>query len=101
MLQRGAQTYYWQQEDLGEIDFVVEIPGEEYQLIQVVWSVEDQKTLTRELRSFRIFEETFPKIKVQRKIIITAELSRISEVPCDVSVIPFFRWALAHPINLR
>jgi predicted AAA+ superfamily ATPase len=49
---RGAELAYGWVEGEGEIDFVADFPAGDRRFIQVVWQMDDAKTLSRELRPF-------------------------------------------------
>lgn len=92
LLRRGCKVYYWKGEESGEIDFVAETPQHERILLQVCWSLENSETLSREVTAFKAFKSAYPKLKISQKVIITM-LEEFVEVPKDVQVIPYFRWA--------
>ena len=60
-LQKRGGEVYAGRTDAGEVDFVVMKHNGEREYYQVVYTVNDEKTLNRELSSLRKIKDTYPK----------------------------------------
>ena len=60
LLRRGGEVYAGRT-DAGEVDFVVMKHNGEREYYQVAYTVNDEKTLNRELSSLRKIKDTYPK----------------------------------------
>lgn len=60
LLRRGGKVYVGKHKDK-EIDFVVQKPNNEQEYYQVIFTVNDEKTLKREISSFRNIKNNYPK----------------------------------------
>jgi len=60
LLRRGGNVYVGKHNDK-EIDFVVQKPNNEREYYQVAFSVNDEKTLSREISAFRDIKDNYPK----------------------------------------
>ena len=87
---RGLDLSYYLTADGLEIDFVCRDGARtEAQLIQVCWSLRDEQTLAREVRSMK---SAMRELKVKKGLIVTwmEEAS-----PCGgITAIPFWKWAM-------
>lgn len=97
LLRRGNKVYYWQAEDEIEVDFVVETPDKKRQLIQVSWSVNEEKTLDREIRGIESFVKENKNLKIEEALIITFERFKLkqSDAKKNIKIVPFYLWALS------
>lgn len=53
----GKKIFYYQTSDGYEIDFITQDRSGNYEMLQVVWDMDDQKTLERETRALRQAEQ--------------------------------------------
>jgi predicted AAA+ superfamily ATPase len=60
LLRRGGEVYAGRT-DAGEVDFVVMKHNGEREYYQIAYTVNDEKTLNRELSSLRKIKDTYPK----------------------------------------
>ena len=60
LLRRGGEVYAGRSQK-GEVDFVVKKPGGVTEYYQVAYTVNDEKTLKRELSSLREIKDSYPK----------------------------------------
>ena len=60
LLRRGGEVFAGQT-DIGEVDFVVMKSNGAREYYQVAYTVNDEKTLNRELSSLRKIKDTYPK----------------------------------------
>lgn len=60
LLRRGGKIYVGKNKEK-EIDFVVQKPNNEREYYQVAYSVNDEKTLNREISAFRNIRDNYPK----------------------------------------
>ena len=61
LLRRGGEVFAGRSQN-GEVDFVVQKPGNVTEYYQVAYSVNDEKTLLRELSSLKEIRDSHPKI---------------------------------------
>lgn len=61
LLRRGGEIFAGRSQN-GEVDFVVQKPGNVSEYYQVAYTVNDEKTLSRELSSLREIRDSHPKI---------------------------------------
>ena len=61
LLRRGGEIFAGRSQN-GEVDFVVQKPGSVTEYYQVAYTVNDEKTLSRELSSLREIRDSHPKI---------------------------------------
>ena len=79
-----------------ETDFVCRGDAlEEVQLIQVCWSVRDEKTLAREVRSLK---SAMSELKIDKGLIVTW----MEEVNLGggITAMPFWKWAIQKDLSL-
>ena len=60
LLRRGGEVFAGRSQN-GEVDFVVQKPGNLTEYYQVAYSVNDEKTLLREMSSLREIRDSHPK----------------------------------------
>jgi hypothetical protein len=60
LLRRGGKVFVGKNRDK-EVDFILQKPGNEREYYQVAYTVNDEKTLERELTSFRAIKDNYPK----------------------------------------
>lgn len=60
LLRRGGDVFVGRSQN-GEVDFVVQKPGNVTEYYQVAYTVNDEKTLFRELSSLRKIKDSYPK----------------------------------------
>ena len=77
--------FYWKRK--GEVDFVIE-SGNERQLIQVCWAMEDKKTRNREIKALM---EADNEVGPSKKRILTFEEEGLLE---DIEFIPIWKWLI-------
>ena len=93
---RGLELSYHLSSDGLETDFVCRGDAlEEVQLIQVCWSVRDEKTLAREVRSLK---SAMSELKIDKGLIVTW----MEEVNLGggITAMPFWKWAIQKDLSL-
>ncbi len=79
------EIFYWKGK--GEVDFVI-VRGDEKQLIQVCWDMEDPKTRKREIKALFEAEKELGKAK---KMILSREGSKTEE---GIEIVSLWKWLL-------
>lgn len=84
--------YYWRDRYGHEVDFVVKEGSEIKQLIQVCWSVEDEKTLKRELRAL---VKAMKELRVSSSVVLTEDEYKDMDVEgYRISLRPLWLWLI-------
>ena len=60
LLRRGGKVFVGKNKDK-EVDFIVQKVNNEQEYYQVAYTVNDEKTFEREISSFRIIRDNYPK----------------------------------------
>jgi uncharacterized protein len=83
---KQKETYYWKGK--GEIDFVIKNKDNSIDLINVCYGDEIPK---REIDSLDEFTEKHPKLKINKRIILTKDIDKKDK---SVEYIPLWKWLL-------
>ena len=90
LVRNGFTVEYWKSPDNYELDFITKSPLGELSLIQVCWTIEQGKTLQREIRGLNSAMTQFGKDK--GLIITWDEMADVSE---NIQAIPVYDWLLS------
>jgi predicted AAA+ superfamily ATPase len=92
LLRKQAEVAYVRNAEGTEVDFLARYPDHSEELIQVCATVDDAKTLAREVRALEHASSRYPRAK---KLILTLE-SRLPfpSVPERIAIMPAWQWHL-------
>ena len=86
------ELFYWKDVQHKEVDFVIKDGLDVTSLIQVCWSMRDEKTKNRELRSL---QKAMKELKCENALIITEEAEGEEKLNSFmVKTIPLWKWLL-------
>ena len=92
ILNPKTELFYWKDAQHREVDFVVKDELDVVTLIQVCWSMRDEKTKTRELRSL---QKAMKELKVDNAVIITEDAEGEEQLNgFSVRTVPLWKWLL-------
>ncbi|MEX1112603.1 MAG: ATP-binding protein [Candidatus Andersenbacteria bacterium] len=98
LMRHDNDLYYYKTKTKREVDFVVVADQQVQQLIQVAWSIEDEKTRKRELTA--LFD-AMKELNIDKGMLLTnsAETENVREGSRQVSIMPAYRWALQQEVG--
>ncbi len=92
ILNPKIELFYWKDVQHREVDFVVKDGLDIKNLIQVCWSMRDEKTKNRELRSL---QKAMKELKVENALIITEDTEGEEKLNgFTVKTVPLWKWLL-------
>ncbi len=92
ILNPHIELFYWKDVQHREVDFVIKDGLDVSSLIQVCWSMRDDKTKTRELRSL---QKAMKELKTDKAIIITEDAEGEEKLNgFTVKTVPLWKWLL-------
>ncbi|MBL7131081.1 MAG: ATP-binding protein [Candidatus Omnitrophica bacterium] len=92
ILNPQIELFYWKDVQHREVDFVIKDGLDVKNLIQVCWSMRDEKTKNRELRSL---QKAMKELKVSNALIITEDAEGEEKLNgFTVKTVPLWKWLL-------
>ena len=92
ILNPQIELFYWKDVQHREVDFVIKDGLDVKSLIQVCWSMRDEKTKNRELRSL---QKAMKELKVSNALIITEDTEGEEKLNgFTVKTVPLWKWLL-------
>lgn len=92
ILNPRIELFYWKDVQHREVDFVIKDGLEITSLIQVCWSMRDEKTKNRELKSL---QKAMKELKIDKAAIITEDAEGEEKLNgFTVKTIPLWKWLL-------
>jgi predicted AAA+ superfamily ATPase len=86
------ELFYWKDVQHREVDFVIKDGLDVTSLIQVCWSMRDEKTKNRELRSL---QKAMKELKTDKAIIVTEDAEGEENLNgFTVKTVPLWKWLL-------
>jgi len=93
-----VELFYWKDVQHKEVDFVIKDGLDVKSLIQVCWSMRDDKTKNREFRSL---QKAMKELKCENALIITEDAEGVEKLNgFEVKTIPLWKWLLAEEVAL-
>ena len=87
-----VELFYWKDVQHKEVDFVVKDGLDVTSLIQVCWSMRDEKTKNREFRSL---QKAMKELKCENALIITEDAEGVEKLNgFEVKTVPLWKWLL-------
>jgi predicted AAA+ superfamily ATPase len=90
LLRNFGDIYFYKTKNNLEVDFLVRDKGNNKELIQVCWDLENEKTKKREIKALT---ESMKELKMKKAIIITNnEADEIEISEGKILVVPAWKW---------